>query len=113
MRERGREEEREEEEEVKRRGLCLKQNVTEKFVHGDVRDAMSTSCVSEACDEFVGLLRGWRGACGCAGAPWWSVTAAGEATLRSRSTAEMREDESERLPFLSKSALKLSLLVDL
>ena len=31
-------------------------------------------------------------------------------TMLSRSTAEIREDESERLPFLSRRALKLSLL---
>lgn len=37
----------------------------------------------------------------------------GVTTLQSRSTAEIREHESDRLPFLSKRALKLSLLDDL
>lgn len=37
----------------------------------------------------------------------------GVTTLQSLSTAEIREHESDRLPFLSKRALKLSLLDDL
>lgn len=38
---------------------------------------------------------------------------AGAATSRSLSTAEIREAESDRLPFRSRRALKLSLLDDL
>lgn len=72
-----------------------------------------TSHVSEVWYELVGLTCGWSGGVGGGGTLWRSAVVTGAATIRRRSTAEIREDESERLPFLSKRALKLSLLVDL
>lgn len=71
------------------------------------------SSVSEVSDKLVGLTWGWSGGCRSVSVLWWSVACAGEGTLRSLSTAEIREDKSDLLPFLSKRALKLSLLDNL
>lgn len=61
------------------------------------------ACSGDVCPRSV-----WGGGGGSDGDLWGLVAA-----VRRRSTADMRVAWSERLPFLRRRALKLSLLADL
>lgn len=105
--------------EVRRRWLCiksclLKPNIMDR-VQGDVEGSGTSRLWWMGLRVFSAAQEGFPGfnwfSVGRGGDVWKSAAGSGAWTTRRRSTAEIREDGSTRLPFLKRSALKRSLLL--